>query len=67
MASNVIICVDDERSVLESLKKELSEGLGKDYMIEIAENGLDAIELFDNLVNSGFRVPIIISDYIMPK
>ena len=67
MAANVIICVDDERSVLESLKKELSEGLGNDYLIEIAENGLDAIELFDNLINSGYRVPLVISDYIMPK
>jgi response regulator RpfG family c-di-GMP phosphodiesterase len=67
MASNVIICVDDERSVLESLKKVLGEGLGNDYLIEIAENGLDAIELFDNLINSGYRVPVIISDYIMPR
>ncbi|MBM2815217.1 MAG: histidine kinase [Ignavibacteria bacterium] len=66
MALNAIICVDDERSILDSLKKELEEGLGREYLIEVAENGNDAIELYDELTGIGYRILVFIADYIMP-
>ena len=45
MTKQVIICVDDEKTVLKSLKTELKDALGNTYRIEIAEGGEDALEL----------------------
>jgi CheY-like chemotaxis protein/class 3 adenylate cyclase len=66
MSMPVIVCVDDEQTVLSSLKMELKESLGDMYLIEIAESGEDALELFDELLEDNYEIPLIISDYIMP-
>lgn len=63
----MILCVDDERVILESLKVELKEIFGSDYSIEIAESGSEAFELFETLMQENREIPIVISDYIMPK
>ncbi len=63
----VIICVDDETTVLRSLRAELQEALGDDYLIEIAEGGEEALELIAELVADGYEFPVIISDHLMPK
>ncbi len=66
MSKQVIICVDDETTILRSLKAELQEAIGKDYLIEIAEGGEEALELIEELLENGYEVPLIISDHIMP-
>ena len=66
MSRQVIICVDDERTVLRSLKAELQEAVGNDYTIEIAEGGEEALELIEELLEDGDEVILIISDHIMP-
>ena len=47
----IILCVDDEEIVLKSLKRELNEGLGVEYIIETAEGGEEALEVFENVLN----------------
>jgi PAS domain S-box-containing protein len=66
MIKQVIICVDDELTVLRSLKAELKEAIGNNYLIEIAQGGEEALELIENLLADGDEIPLIISDYIMP-
>ena len=66
MAKPVIVCVDDERTVLKSLKVELKKAMGNEYGIEIAETGEEALELITELLEDGYELPLIISDYIMP-
>ena len=66
MSRQVIICVDDEKTVLRSLKAELQEAVGNDYTIEIAEGGEEALELIEELLEEGDEVLLIISDHIMP-
>ncbi|MEG4281679.1 adenylate/guanylate cyclase domain-containing protein [Microcoleus sp. A006_D1] len=66
MTKQVIICVDDEKTILKSLKTELKEALGNTYQIEIAEGGQDALELIAELLEDGYEIPLIISDYVMP-
>ena len=66
MNQQVIICVDDERTVLRGLKAELQEALGNNYMIEIAEGGEEALELIEELLEDGDEIVLIISDHIMP-
>ncbi|MBU0489943.1 MAG: SpoIIE family protein phosphatase [Bacteroidetes bacterium] len=65
MKKAIIICVDDESIVLQSLKTELKEAF-PEFMIEIAEGGHQALELFDELTEEKCDIPLIISDYIMP-
>ena len=62
----VIICVDDETTVLRSLKAELQEALGNNYLIEIAQGGEEALELIEELLEEAYEVPLVISDHIMP-
>lgn len=63
---SVIICVDDERVILQSIKLQLKEFIGSDYLLETAESGESALRLFNELVAEGREVPIVIVDYLMP-
>ncbi|HEY9700893.1 MAG TPA: ATP-binding protein, partial [Allocoleopsis sp.] len=62
----VIICVDDENTLLESLKIQLRNILGNEYNIELAEGGEDALDLITELLEDGSEIPLVISDYLMP-
>ncbi len=66
MSKPVIICVDDEPTILESLKIELKKALEDDYLIESASGGEDALELLAELIEDKYEVPVVISDYRMP-
>ncbi|OQW90563.1 MAG: hypothetical protein BWK78_06705 [Thiotrichaceae bacterium IS1] len=66
MNSLVILCVDDEPMVLNSLRTELKQALGNKYLIEVAEGGEDALELVEELLATHYQIPVVISDYIMP-
>ncbi len=66
MDKPVIICVDDERVVLISLRDQLIQHLGNKYEIELAESGQEALEILEELTEEGIEVPLIISDQIMP-
>ena len=66
MSTSVIICVDDEPFVLESLKEQLKRNLGDNYYIEVAESGEEALEIVEDLQEEGIEIPLIISDQIMP-
>lgn len=62
----VIVCVDDESLILDSLKMLLKENFGAGYSIETAESGKEALDLIDELIRDGEEIPILISDYVMP-
>ena len=66
MKEPVIICVDDEEIVLKSLKRELNKSFGSKYVIETADDGEDAIKLFEELMLAGNDIPLVIADQIMP-
>jgi signal transduction histidine kinase len=62
-----IVCVDDERLVLFSLRDQLSRTLGNDYAIALAENGDEALSLLAELAREKTPVPVVICDQVMPK
>lgn len=66
MSKLVILCVDDEQTILDSLEIELKKSLGNEYLIETAESGEEALELMGELLKEQYEVPLVISDYIMP-
>lgn len=63
----VILCVDDDQSVLQALRSLLEKTLKGRVDIEVAECGDDAIDICDDLADEGRPVSIVISDYIMPN
>jgi signal transduction histidine kinase/FixJ family two-component response regulator len=66
MSKPVIVCVDDEPSVLESLKIELKRVLNDTCLIETAEGGEEALELIKELQEEEYEVALVLADYIMP-
>jgi len=65
MKTPVILCVDDEQILLDSLKHQLSLEFGKVYQIETAESGEEALELIEELLEENTEIPLIISDELM--
>ncbi len=62
----VIICVDDDRALLEGLTQQLDETFGESHDIEGTENAQEAIELIGELRQEGHVVEMVISDQVMP-
>jgi len=62
----VILCVDDEKMVLDSLNSQLQKKFGDKYNYEFAESAEEAIDLIHTLEQEGYPVVIVISDQIMP-
>jgi len=61
-----ILCIDDERIVLESLKGQLRKNFGSTYQYEFAESAEEGFEIIEELTNSGTELLIIVSDWLMP-
>jgi serine phosphatase RsbU (regulator of sigma subunit)/FixJ family two-component response regulator len=58
--------VDDDRTVLNSLRHELFEGLGRNYKIEVADSGEEALDILKELLEQEYTIPVILSDQLMP-
>ncbi len=63
---NAILCVDDEPILLLSLVQELKREIGGSYTYETAQNPEEAMEVIDELCQSGVQVILILSDWLMP-
>jgi two-component system sensor histidine kinase ChiS len=63
----VILCVDDEASVLEAVRSQLLGHYKGQFDIEIASSGAEAIEIVSDLVEDGIELWVIICDEIMPE
>ena len=66
MSKPVILCVDDERMVLDSLRTQLSSSFGNNYIYEAAEDGDEALDLIQELNEDDVKIVVIISDWLMP-
>ncbi|MFM9266938.1 response regulator [Tychonema sp. BBK16] len=66
MSKPVILCVDDERMVLDSLRMQLSTAFGTVYKYEAAEDAYEALDLIEELDYKKISVIVIISDWLMP-
>jgi DNA-binding NtrC family response regulator len=62
-----ILCVDDEKSILMSLRTQIKKHFGKRYSYEIAECVDDAWEIIEELDDDGIEILVIVSDWLMPR
>lgn len=63
---STIICVDDEKMLLNILAEQLTQWFGTRYTIEKALSGEDALQILDECLTNNEEVSLVISDYVMP-
>ncbi len=61
-----IICVDDDRTILMSLRAQLRHWYKDKYAIEVAESAPEGLELIKELLEDGEHIKAVISDWMMP-
>jgi len=64
----LILCVDDQKEILDSLEDQILSRLGNEFECEMAESGEEALELIEDLLETGSNhIAVIISDQLMPS
>jgi serine phosphatase RsbU (regulator of sigma subunit)/FixJ family two-component response regulator len=66
MLKPVILCVDDEKVVLDSLWDQITPVLGDEFICELCESGEEALSFIQELTERGEQLAVIISDQLMP-
>ncbi|MEM9164203.1 MAG: response regulator [Cyanobacteria bacterium P01_F01_bin.4] len=66
MTRATVVCIDDEQSVLLSLRDQLSRILETDCTIELAQDGSEALSLLKELASTQVPVPVVICDQVLP-
>jgi DNA-binding NtrC family response regulator len=67
MSKPMILCVDDEAVVLNSLKIQLKKEFGDTYLYEAAESADEALEIIDEIQQKeDIDILVIVSDWLMP-
>jgi CheY-like chemotaxis protein len=66
MSKLAILCVDDEKMVLDNLKIQLKGAFGDSYRYEFAQDAEDALDLIDELQEEAINIILIVSDWLMP-
>ncbi|MCA1994488.1 MAG: response regulator [Coleofasciculus sp. S288] len=67
MPKKAILCVDDEKIVLLSLRDQLTHHFGDRYIYEFAESAEEAWEVIEELNDDEVKILIIVSDWLMPN
>jgi DNA-binding NtrC family response regulator len=67
MNKKVILCVDDEPIILKSLKAELAQNFGSEYLVETAESAEEALEILEDYKSQKVDTMLVISDWLMPN
>jgi CheY-like chemotaxis protein len=66
MSKRAILCVDDEKIILTSLRDQLRSNFGDRYVYEFAESSNEALEVIEELNEDNMEILIIVSDWLMP-
>jgi len=62
-----VICVDDEKIILDSLQEQVINRVGDRFECEVAQSGEEALELIEELLDEKKQIAVIISDQLMPS
>lgn len=66
MSKPIILCVDDEAVVLDSLKIQLKNEFQDAFVYEMAESAEEALEIIEELEEDKIPILAIVSDWLMP-
>ena len=62
----IILCVDDDSTVLNALRSVFASHFGSELQVEFAESGDEALEIAAELRAQGRELGLVISDFMMP-
>ncbi len=65
MNKPVIVCVDDEADILNTLKMQLKNEFKDNYFYELAESADEALEVIEGFEGQA-QVIVVVSDWLMP-
>jgi len=66
MRQFAILCIDDDETILNALEVQIKKVFKDRFIIELAQNAKDAIDILDELEEENIELSIIISDWLMP-
>jgi CheY-like chemotaxis protein len=65
MHHNVVIVVDDDLTILELLRYQITDAIGNVCDVELASSGSEVDDLLVQLVNQGKNVKALVTDYFL--
>ena len=65
--NKAILCIDDEKIILDSLKSQLKSEFHNKYVLEFAQSAQEGFEIIDDLSDESINILIIVSDWLMPQ
>jgi CheY-like chemotaxis protein len=66
MFETAILCVDDEKLVLDSLRIQLSRHFSSRHQLEFAQDAKEGLDVIGDLADDGIKTVLVISDWMMP-
>lgn len=66
MESGIVLCVDDDSTVLNALRSVFSSHFGPEVEFEFAESGEEALEIDADIRSQGRELSLVVSDFMMP-
>ena len=63
---DIILCVDDDSTVLSALRSVFAKHFGSELQVEFAESGDEALEIVNELRAQGRELGLVITDFMMP-
>jgi diguanylate cyclase (GGDEF)-like protein len=64
--NSIILCVDDDSTVLNALRSFIASNFGSELQAEFAESGDEALEIEAELRAQGRELSLVVSDFMMP-
>ena len=64
--NKAILCIDDEKIILDSLKTQLKSEFHNEYVLEFAQSAQEGFEIINELSEDSVDILIIVSDWLMP-
>jgi diguanylate cyclase (GGDEF)-like protein len=63
---DIILCVDDDSTVLNALRSVFAKHFGSELQVEFAESGDEALEIAAEIRAQGRELGLVITDFMMP-
>ncbi len=60
-----ILCVDDEKAILDTLHRQISRAFGNTVAVEIAESVEEAWEIIEEYADE-YELAVVVTDWLMP-
>lgn len=64
--NKAIICIDDERSILNALQQQMMREFEDTFILEFAESAEEALEIISDLQHQNIELALVVTDEMMP-